>query len=678
MGDIDQFESVDVGAPFKLMQERSPMDVAIMKQIVRQKDVQLRGAVHDIIDNRIDAALKRIEAQPDDRVSRNVDAIVPASAFLETESPVDDIVEDWTGRTQDARARTLIITQLNADRRAVNAGIHASLAERGELGENAVRVPVLEKITHTRHEFNQTQAWQAGMVVKRGDRYQDVLAVDRNGRTVTVRDEEGRIGLYSPRELITGDVQLFHRREIEVRAGDLLKFTATDRDLGQTANKRYTVESVSETGDIRLKGEAGRITINPKDVRAQQHIDYGWAVTGYGAQGTSTDYVISLEGTEEGRKALATRRAFYISASRVKEHVQIYTDGKQDWIKAVKSPERDIKTAHDALAPETQRKQAKAIWSMGQPVSKTAIGRAWMRHQNMYESSLTARIIPATRRFPEPALALPVYDNNGKSSGLALVSLVASPEGKLTQGEIRMVMSERGRGALLQRSKSGNTVVVSELSLALDAARNRPEDGVVWQVGPESPSAQLIKVSGGERREFEEISVQRVSRQSAEFILPETEQNADKNAPVDFSLIREQDEARKRTEESLAVNAGKTSGEAAEPLSVKMIHQPAEELNIKPEIYDADGQKDISEPDKNTLRRIASTEDRQDLEAARLLRAGQEIDTGRGTEISGVSRQVTELARNERDIARQTNNPEQGRMPEREEQSLTRNIQKER
>ncbi|EOY8016754.1 conjugal transfer protein TraI, partial [Salmonella enterica] len=204
------FESVDVGAPFKLMQERSPMDVAIMKEIVRQKDVQLRGAVHDIIDNRIDAALKRIESQPGDRVSRDVDAIVPDSAFQETTTPVDDIVADWTGRTQDARDRTLIITQLNADRRAVNAGIHATLAERGELGEKAVRVPVLEKITHTRHEFNQTQAWQSGMVVKRGDRYQDVLAVDRNGRTVTVRDEEGRIGLYSPRELITGDVQLFH------------------------------------------------------------------------------------------------------------------------------------------------------------------------------------------------------------------------------------------------------------------------------------------------------------------------------------------------------------------------------------------------------------------------------------------------------------------------------------
>jgi hypothetical protein len=91
----------------------------------------------------------------------------------------------------------------------------------------------------------------------------------------------------------------------------------------------------------------------------------------------------------------------------VKEHVQIYTDGKADWVKAVKTPERDIKTAHDALAPETQRKQAKAIWAMGQPVNKTAIGRAWVRHQGMQDASLTAKIIPATRRFPEPALALP-------------------------------------------------------------------------------------------------------------------------------------------------------------------------------------------------------------------------------------------------------------------------------
>ena len=193
------------------------MDVAIMKQIVRQKDLQLRGAVHDIIDNRIDAALQRIETQPADRVARSASAALPESAIQETETPVIDIVADWKDRTPEARSRTLIIAQLNADRKAINAGIHAALAARGELGEKAIKVPVLDKITHTRHEFNKTESWEAGMVVKRGDRYQDVVAVDRNGSTVTVRDEEGKIALVSPKELITGDVQLFRRSEMEVR-----------------------------------------------------------------------------------------------------------------------------------------------------------------------------------------------------------------------------------------------------------------------------------------------------------------------------------------------------------------------------------------------------------------------------------------------------------------------------
>ncbi|STA63103.1 conjugal transfer nickase/helicase TraI [Citrobacter amalonaticus] len=53
-----------------------------------------------------------------------------------------------------------------------------------------------------------------------------------------------------------------------------------------------------------------------------------------------------------------------------------------------------------------------------------------------------------------------------------------------------MVMTERARGAVLQRSQSGNTVVVDDLAAALDAVRTHPKDGVVWQTGPEAPSAK--------------------------------------------------------------------------------------------------------------------------------------------------------------------------------------------
>ncbi|HDR2795176.1 TPA: conjugative transfer relaxase/helicase TraI [Enterobacter asburiae] len=679
MGDIDQFESVDVGAPFKLMQERSPMDVAIMKQIVRQKDVQLRGAVHDIIDNRIDAALTRIEAQPADRVARTEGATLPASPFQETETPVADIVADWIGRTPAARAQTLIITQLNADRQAVNAGIHAQMASRGELGEQAITVPVLNKITHTRHEFNKTAAWQTGMVVKRGDRYQDVVAVDRNGNTVTVRDEEGKIGLYSPKQLITGDVQLFSRSEMEVRAGDLLKYTATDKELGQMANQRYTVESVSETGHIRLRGENGRVTINPQDVRAQQHIDYGWAVTGYGAQGASTDYVIALEGTEEGRKALATRRAFYISTSRVKEHVQIYTDGKEKWVKAVKSPERDIKTAHDALAPETQRKQAKAIWAMGQPVSKTAIGRAWVRHQGMQEASLTAKVIPATRRFPEPALALPVYDNNGKSAGLALVSLVPGPEGRMTQGDTRMIATEQARGAVLQRSQSGNTIVVSDLTAALDAVRNHPKDGVVLQTSDEPPSAYLLKVSGGSVRSEEEGLAQRINAKESDILLTaKAERNETASETVDLKAALAQEEARRQQQEPL-ISKALLQENATKDVEEKFMYTDPDVIHIRPDMLtESDGTESVK-PDSRVLKQIAASDSNAASEAGRELRHESLPETARsGKEQNAASLIVNQLANSERDIVRQPDAGERGRMPEHDEQTLSRTIQKER
>ncbi|EJJ0549525.1 conjugative transfer relaxase/helicase TraI [Cronobacter sakazakii] len=682
MGDTAQFEAVDSGAPFKLVQERSPMDVAIMKEIVRQRDVQLKSAVSDIIDNRIDAALSRIASVTPDRVPREAGAALPAASVQETDSPVEAIVADWLGRNPDARSRTIIITQLNRDRQAVNAGIHAALTARGELGQEAVTVPVLEKISHTRHAFNKTAAWQPGMVVKRGDRYQDVVAVDKNGSLVTVRDEEGRIALISPRELVVGDVELFTRGSMEVRAGDQLRFTATDRDRGQAGNQKYTVEAVKDNGDVVLNGTAGRKVINPKEVLAEQHIDYAWAVTGYGAQGASSDYVISLEGTQEGRKALASQRAFYISASRAKDHVQIYTDGLADWTKAVKMPEREAKTAHDALKPETQRQQARAIWAMGQPLARTAIGRTWLRHQGMEAQGMTARIIPATKRYPEPALALPLYDNNGKSAGLALVPVVAGDNGRLTQGETRLVATEGARGAVLQRSHSGKTVVVNSLQEALDTVRARPQDGVVWQTGEEKPSAHLLKLSRGEPEQFRTVA------------LPE-----EKPVVIPKALRQDlQDEARAlaagSAAEELAKLAEQARAEAARQREMQLrdgqekIRLPEEQPIILPADEKAAREAALPViPDAGVLRRVADETqptggDQNAVKQALLQEAGEALlqNSGKTMDMQQIAGRVaSELAEQSRaELPRPESAPERGRQPEQEERGHTRHIQKER
>lgn len=679
MGDIDQFESVESGAPFKLIQERSPMDVAIMKQIVRQKEVNLRDAVHDIIDNRIDAAVRRLQNQPAGLVSRqDPDWPVPSSGLVETESPVADIVADWMSRTPEARARTLIIAQLNADRAAINQGIYAALGAKDELGQERAILPVLEKRPHTRHEFNKISAWQPGMVVKRGDTYQDVVAVDYNGSQVTVMNEDGKIAWYSPRELLTGDMELFTARSREVRPGTVLRFTVTDRDRGQNANQKFTVESVNRNGEVVLQGSEGRKVINPSAVRAEQHIDYAWAMTGYGAQGAGEESVLALEGTKGSRGAMATRRAFYISLSRARTHVQVYTDGTEKWLKAIRRPEREIKTAHDALAPETERRQAKVIWAMGQPVGKTAIGRAWVKHEALGNHSLTARVIPSTKRFPEPSLALPLYDNNGKSAGLALVSLVQGDNGRLMRGNMRMVATQGASGAVVQRSRSGNTLVVSTVDAAMRAVREHPEDGVIWQTGAEKPSAWMIKVSRGTEQAAEEMRAQAVKTGENDIRLPPVvEEGTEKSVPA------------RAVEQAVELLTGRQESESAQAQQQRaLLRQEEERRNTiilpvaeVPDIRisgEETARPDGVKPDDSVIGRVAGQErDNRDGQEQPLRMSDMPKDKTAG-ERAGAERVAADLAERQREVQLPREPAERGRDIEHQEPAHTRTIQKER
>ncbi|WP_264272113.1 MobF family relaxase, partial [Pantoea ananatis] len=496
VGDVAQFTSPESGAPFRLVQERSPIDVAVMKEIVRQRDENLKSAVYSAIENQAAAAIEKIMQVPPSAVPRSEKVVLPARSVVETQTPVEAIVADWTGRTPAAREKTLIIAQLNEDRRAINQSIHDRLTELKELGEKAITVPVLSRITGGRHDFNRTSAWNAGQVVKVNDSYLIVTAVDSGINRIVLRDEGGRTQFYSPAELNVTEIEVFERQHIELRVGDSVRMNKTQKAAGHAAHEQYRVEALRENGEVVLKNAAGEKVIEPGTVTADQHLDYAWAVTGYGAQGASADFVIALEGTEGARQRMSGMRAFYISLSRAVDHVQIYTDGLSDWLGTLQNRDREPETAHDALDPQPERAQARLIWGMGKSLSKTAIGRTFLREQGLKHSPVTARIIPPTKKYPEPHIALPVFDGNGKTAGISLYSLQAE-SGRIRTGEGRTLTTGDAQAAVLRKSRNGETLVVTSLEQGLEAARSHPETGVVLQTGRRTPSAQMLRVAGG-------------------------------------------------------------------------------------------------------------------------------------------------------------------------------------
>jgi conjugative relaxase-like TrwC/TraI family protein len=496
VGDTGQLQSPESGAPFTLMQERSSIDVAVMNEIVRQRNHDLKSAVYSVIENKAGAALEKIEQVSPQAVPRSNNIVVPASSVIETASPADAIIRDYMSRTPDARERTMIVVQLHSDRQAINAGIHQAMVDEKLLGEKAVTVPILDRITGGRHDFNRINDWKAGQVVLTNERYLSVTGVDNGTDRVFLRDENGRMHYYSPAELNATEIEVFQRREIELREGDSVRMSKTQKQAGHDAHEQYRVETLRDNGEVVLKNAGGEKVLTPGLTLADQHIDYAWAVTGYGAQGASTDYVIALEGTEGARKRMSGMRAFYINASRARDHVQIYTDGLLDWIETLRQQDNGPQTAHDALKPESERAQARSVWAMGQPVGKTAIGRTYLREQNLKDNPITARIIPPTKKYPMPHLALPVFDGNGKTAGLTMFPLQADT-GQIQTGPVRQLTTEGAQAAVVQKSRNGDTVVVSDMPQALAAARDNPAAGVLLLTGRQMPSAQLLKVAGG-------------------------------------------------------------------------------------------------------------------------------------------------------------------------------------
>src|SRR5438046_1936617 len=73
------------------------------------------------------------------------------------------------------------------------------------------------------------------------------------------------------------------------------------------------------------------------------HLMHGYCVTSYGSQSKSVDRVFVAESSQSFRAA--DREQFYVSASRFKEALTIYTDDKEELLEAVsKSSERPSAT----------------------------------------------------------------------------------------------------------------------------------------------------------------------------------------------------------------------------------------------------------------------------------------------------------------------------------------------
>jgi len=502
-GDEAQLEAISPGAPFRLAQGRSAIDMAVMKEIVRQTP-ELKPAVYKMIDNDVPGALDVVRTVAPANVPRQANAWVPAKSVMELAVDIPDIhdaiVSDYLGRTEAARQDTLIITHLNADRHIINAGIHGERKAAGELKGESVSLPILETANIRDGELRKVDTWARNRdaVVLMDNTYYRIAGIDSQSRTVSLQDNEGNTRQFSPASAVREGVTLYNPRTIEVSVGDRMRFSKSDVERGHVANSTWTVEVIK--GDMVTLSDGQQIrTVNPREQQHDRHVDLAYAITAHGAQGASERFAITLEGVEGGREPLVNRASAYVALSRAKEHVQVYTDNEAGWLNAIGKAKART-TAHDAvlgMAPGSQ-KAAADLYSKAVSLSDNALGRAVLRGSQLTGDTLAHYVSPG-KKYPQPHAMLPMYDANGKAAGAWLAPL-ADTQGKSVGGlptQGRVLGSDSAQFVALQASRNNETRLAGTMQDGIRLAARYPDSGVVVRLQGDDVPFNPQAMTGG-------------------------------------------------------------------------------------------------------------------------------------------------------------------------------------
>lgn len=411
------------------------------------------------------------------------------------------IVRDYTGRTPEAREQTLIVTHLNEDRRVLNSMIHDAREKAGELGKEQVMVPVLNTANIRDGELRRLSTWENNpdALALVDSVYHRIAGISKDDGLITLEDAEGNTRLISPREAVAEGVTLYTPDTIRVGTGDRMRFTKSDRERGYVANSVWTVTAVSGDSVTLSDGQQIRV-IRPGQERAEQHIDLAYAITAHGAQGASETFAIALEGTEGNRKLMAGFESAYVALSRMKQHVQVYTDNRQGWTDAINNAVQKG-TAHDVLEPKSDREvmNAERLFSTARELRDVVAGRAVLRQAGLAGGDSPARFIAPGRKYPQPYVALPAFDRNGKSAGIWLNPLTTDDGNGLRgfSGEGRVKGSGDAQFVALQGSRNGESLLADNMQDGVRIARDNPDSGVVVRIAGEGRPWNPRTITGG-------------------------------------------------------------------------------------------------------------------------------------------------------------------------------------
>jgi conjugative relaxase-like TrwC/TraI family protein len=332
VGDAMQHGSVGRGALIRLLTEYGQVRPFRLTEILRQKHAGYRRAAELLADGR---TLEGFDA---------IDGLGWVEEMADGEERSRAVADDYVQAMEDyahlpENKRVAVVSPTHAEARTLTQAIRSRLREAGMLDEEEHEFTRLASADASEAERGLAETYRPGDVLQ----FHQNAKGFRNGQRVTVADPAD-----VPLEH-AGKFALYRAETTALAAGDRIRFTGTVRTLDGKHVLRNgmtkTVREITPGGDLRL--DNGWVV--SKDAG---HFRHGYVDTSFSSQGKTVQRAILAMSAES--LPAASQEQMYVSSSRAKERMTLYTDDKEAVREAIQRSSRKL-VALDLTLPDTAR-----------------------------------------------------------------------------------------------------------------------------------------------------------------------------------------------------------------------------------------------------------------------------------------------------------------------------------
>ncbi len=363
VGDKGQNSSIEAGSPLRSLIDHGATTHSI-SQILRQQNTIQKQAVELIAEGNGKSALELL----------NDNGYV--TEIEDREERSQSVAKQYLDLSDKERAKTLIVTGTNKERRSITQEIRKGLKAEGKLGESVKAVQLASR-NLSKEQSSQIHNYEVGNYIKlhreykgnplqKGQLYK-VEGID--GNHLLLSSHGGRNYRFDPAKF--REKQVFTSHEIEFAVGDKLRWTAgADKNLGQINGKQVTVTGFNSMSMIVTDNHGKTQEVSLLKPLA---LDHNLVSTSYRAQGKSKKRVI-VSATNDPTSSL---EPFYVKISRQTKDLTVYTQNLEklrDWVTHSNSQENPLELISEYYGQQSSSTQSNQATQSAESTTQRTIG----------------------------------------------------------------------------------------------------------------------------------------------------------------------------------------------------------------------------------------------------------------------------------------------------------------